>query len=200
MIEMVVRALVRAATALSLIAALGVVVTMAVAPGVVHAGIFPFVPDHYTFSQRQVQRAIERQFPYQRSVGPLLDLTLARPVVALRADANRVVVTVDAHLASPLLGRPVDSVVSLSSELAYDAPSRSVVLRNPNVEQIEVGGDAAPYAQQIHAAASIAVAQLLADYPVYTFKPEQLQFAGQQYEPGTITILSDGIRVQIVEK
>lgn len=200
MIETVVRALARAAVTLSLIAPLGAVVTIAVAPGVAHAGIFPFVPDHYTFSQRQVQRAIERKFPYQRSVGSLLDLTLASPVVALRADANRVMVTVDAHLASPLLGRPVDSVVSLSSELAYDAPSRSVVLRNPNVERVDVGGDAAPYVQQIHAAASIAVAQLLADYPVHTFKPEQLQFAGQQYEPGTIKILSDGIRVQIVEK
>jgi hypothetical protein len=41
---------------------------------------------------------------------------------------------------------------------------------------------------------------LLANYPIYTFQPEQLQFAGVNYEPGTITILTNGIRVQIVEK
>ena len=42
--------------------------------------------------------------------------------------------------------------------------------------------------------------ELLNGYPVYTFKPDQLQFAGVGYEPGTITILTNGIRVQIVEK
>ena len=175
-------------------------VSLAAAPGAAHAGIFPFIPDHYTFSQDQVQGAVARKFPYRRSVAQVFELTLANPVVGLRADVNRVVVTVDAHLGSPFLARPVDSVLSLSSELAYDAPSRSVVLRNPNVEHVDVGGDAAPYAQEINAAASVAVTQLLANYPIYTFKPDQLQFAGQQYEPGTITILSNGIRVQIVEK
>jgi Protein of unknown function (DUF1439) len=177
-----------------------VALSLAAAPRVAQAGIFPFIPNHYTFSRDQVQGAVARKFPYQRSVSQLFALTLDNPVVGLRAQANRVVVTVDAHLSSPFLAQPVDSVLSLSSELAYDAPSRSVVLRNPNVERVDVSGDAAQYAQQINAAASVAVTQLLANYPIYTFKPEQLQFAGQQYEPGTITILSNGIRVQIVEK
>ena len=42
--------------------------------------------------------------------------------------------------------------------------------------------------------------QFLDRYPIYTFKPEQLQFAGVNYEPGTITVLTNAIRVQILEK
>ncbi|MCQ4438562.1 hypothetical protein NO135_26495, partial [Clostridioides difficile] len=56
------------------------------------------------------------------------------------------------------------------------------------------------YAQQVGAAAGLLATQLLPTYPIYTFKPEQLQFAGVNYEPGTITILTNGIRVAIVEK
>lgn len=168
--------------------------------GACATGIFPFIPDHYTFSQQQVQGAVQRKFPYHRSVQQLFDVTLANPVVTLLPDRNRVAVRVDAHLESPLMQEPVSGAFTLSSELAYDAPSHSVVLRSPTVDSVDMTGGAALYAQQVNAVAAVAATQLLANYPVYTFKPDQLQFAGVNYEPGTITILTNGIRVQIVEK
>ncbi len=163
-------------------------------------GTFPFIPDHYTFSQQQVQEAVQRKFPYQRSMSQLFDVALANPVVTLQPERNRVVVRVDAHIASPFLQQPLNGVFTLSSELGYDSESRSVVLRSPGVDNVSVDGNAAAYGQQINAVAALAATQLLANYPVYTFKPDQLQFAGVHYEPGTITILTNGIRVQIVEK
>jgi len=39
--------------------------------------------------------------------------------------------------------------------------------------------------------------QLLKDYPLYTFKPEELRFNGKDVEPGAITVAPDGIRVQV---
>jgi hypothetical protein len=98
------------------------------------------------------------------------------------------------------LQQPVDGTFTLSSRLEYDAVRRAVVLREPNVEHVEVQGDARAYRQQIEAAGALAAAEWLDGYPIYTFKPEELQFAGVNYEPGTITILTNGIRVQIVEK
>jgi hypothetical protein len=96
--------------------------------------------------------------------------------------------------------QPVNGVFTLSSQLAYDAATRAVVLRQPSVDNVAVSGEAQAYTQQINAAAGLLATQLLTNYPIYTFKPEQLQFAGVNYEPGTITILTNGIRVQIVEK
>ena len=161
---------------------------------------FPFIPDHYTFSQKQVQDAVQRKFPYQRTVSQVFDVALTNPVVGLLPDTNRVSVRLDARLASPFLQQPVNAVFTLSSQLEYDPQSRSVVLRAPNVDNVGVDGDAQADTQQIHAAAALIATQLLTNYPVYTFKPEQLQFAGVNYEPGTITVLTNGIRVQIVEK
>ncbi|AOK29002.1 hypothetical protein WS67_01555 [Burkholderia singularis] len=164
------------------------------------ASTFPFVPDHYTFSQSDVQRAVARKFPYQKTVAQVVDVALANPVVGLQPERNRVAVKLDARFASPFLREPVNGTFTVSGQLAYDPPSRSVVLKAPAVDSVNVDGDAQAYAQQISAAAGLLATRVLTDYPIYTFKPEQLQFAGVNYEPGTITILTNGIRVAIVEK
>ena len=177
-------------------AAVGVTVSLAACA----ASTFPFIPSHYTFSQQQVQEAVQRKFPYQRTISQVFQVQLANPVVGFLPDTNRVSIRLDAHLASPFLQEPVDGVFTLSSELAYDEASKSVVLKSPNVDSVNVSGGAQAYTQQINAAAALLATQLLSNYPIYTFKPEQLQFAGVNYEPGTITILTNGIRVQIVEK
>ena len=161
---------------------------------------FPFIPDHYTFSREQVQAAVGRKFPYRHTVSQLFEVALTNPVVGFEPGADRVTVHVDAHVESPFLQEPVDGAFLLSSQLQYDEPSRSVVLRSPSVERVEVNGQARAYRQQIEAAGALAASQWLDGYPIYTFKPEQLQFAGVNFEPGTITILTNGIRVQIVEK
>ena len=176
--------------------ALGITVSLAACA----ASIFPFMPKDYTFSHQQVQDAVQRKFPYQRTVSQVFDVALTNPVVGFLPDANRVSVKLDARLASPFMPQPVDGVFTLSSELAYDAASKSVVLKSPSVDNVSVSGQAQAYTQQINAAAAVLATQLLTNYPIYTFKPEQLQFAGVNYEPGTITILTNGIRVQIVEK
>ncbi|MEA3083410.1 MAG: hypothetical protein QOC89_1107 [Paraburkholderia sp.] len=176
--------------------ALGITVSLAACA----TPTFPFIPSHYTFSQQQVQDAVQRKFPYQRTVSQVFEVALTNPVVGFLPDANRVSVKLDARFASPFMPQPVDGVFTLSSELAYDAASKSVVLKSPNVDNVSVSGQAQAYTQQINAAAAALATQLLTNYPIYTFKPEQLQFAGVNYEPGTITILTNGIRVQIVEK
>ncbi|ASL44870.1 hypothetical protein bAD24_I15400 [Burkholderia sp. AD24] len=182
--------------ALTSCSALGITVSLAACA----TPTFPFIPSHYTFSQQQVQDAVQRKFPYQRTVSQVFDVALSNPVVGFLPDANRISVKLDARFASPFMPQPVDGVFTLSSELAYDAASKSVVLKSPNVDNVSVSGQAQAYTQQISAAAAVLATQLLTNYPIYTFKPEQLQFAGVNYEPGTITILTNGIRVQIVEK
>ncbi|WP_116138685.1 DUF1439 domain-containing protein [Trinickia diaoshuihuensis] len=161
---------------------------------------FPFIPDHYTFSREQVQAAVARKFPYRHTVSQLFNVALTNPIVGFEPGSNRVTVHVDAHVESPFLQQPVDGGFLVTSQLQYDEPSHAVVLRSPSVERVDVGGEARAYRQQIEAAGALAAAQWLDGYPIYTFKPEQLQFGGVNFEPGTITILTNGIRVQIVEK
>ncbi|SAL21388.1 hypothetical protein AWB74_00815 [Caballeronia arvi] len=162
--------------------------------------IFPFIPDHYTFSTQQVQDAVARKFPLQRTASQIFDVVLSNPVVGMAPDRNRVTVRVDARLSTPFMPNPVAGAFTLSTQLGYDAPGRSVILVSPTVDGAQFSGDAAQYSQQIASVGAQLAAQLLDRYPIHTFKPEELQFAGVSYEPGTITVLTNGIRVQIVEK
>ncbi len=127
-------------------------------------------------------------------------MALANPAVGLLPEQNRIAVQLDARFASPFLREPVNGTFTVSAQLAYDPASLSVVLRAPAVDSVNLQGDAQAYAPQVGQAAGLLATQVLTNYPIYTFKPEQLQFAGVNYEPGTITILTNGIRVEIVEK
>ncbi len=183
-----------------LLAALAVWPAFAIAPAARAAKMFHFIPDHYDFATRQVQDTVARKFPIQRTASQIFDVVLSNPVVGMAPDRNRVTVHVDARLATPFMPNPVSGAFTLLTQLAYDPQTRSVVLVQPGVDDSQFTGDAAPYNQQIASAGALLAAQLLDRYPIYTFKPEELQFAGVSYEPGTITVLTKSIRFQIVEK
>ncbi|RZT41369.1 DUF1439 domain-containing protein [Cupriavidus agavae] len=152
----------------------------------------------YTFSQDQLQSALERKFPFNKRYMELFDIQLANPRLALDSTRNRVTVTFDATVDNRLFFRqPLTGRFALDSALRYDPPSHSLVLQDPEVRQFDVQGLPGQFARQLNALGGILSEQLLQDYPLYTFKPEQLRLAGSSVEPGTITVLPDGINVKI---
>ncbi len=175
-----------AAIALALVAACGIASALA--------------PNHYTFSQRDVQKAVERKFPYRKTAVQMFEVVLMNPVVELQPTRNRIAVRVDAQLTSPLMKQPLEGVFKISGQLAYDAASLSVRLIAPAVDTIELKGGARVYTEGIGAVAGLLLTGILDREVIYTFKPEQLRFAGANYEPGTIKILTDCVRVAIVKK
>lgn len=152
----------------------------------------------YTFSQSQLQSALQRKFPFSKRYMELFDIQLANPQLALDAARNRVTVTFDATIDNRLFFRqPLTGRFALDSALRYDSPTRSLVLQDPEVRQFEVQGLPSQFARQLNALGGILSEQLLQGYPLYTFKPEELRMAGTAVEPGTITVLPDGINVKI---
>ncbi len=164
------------------------------------ASAFSLAPDHVTFSRDEMQRAVARKFPYQKTLGQMADVVLSNPLVSLLPEQNRVAVHVDAHFGSVLLHEPVAGHFTLSGQLAYDAARNAIVIKQPAVDSVSFDDSAQMFAQQIGSAAGLFAADLLNDYAVYTFKPGQLQFAGASYVPGAITVLDRGIRVAIVQQ
>lgn len=156
------------------------------------------VGNEYTFSQSQLQAALERKFPFNERVMQLFDIQLANPRLSLDPQRNRVAIAFDATLDNRLFFREaMTGRFALDSGLRYDADTRSLVLQDPEVKQFDVAGLPSQYARQLNALGGILAEQLLQGYPLYTFKPDELKFAGARVEPGTITVLPDGINVKI---
>lgn len=177
------------------LAAAGIATAAAATGWLAACGVFG---NEYTFSQAQLQAALERKFPFSKRYMELFDIQLTNPQLLLDAARNRVTIQFDAAVDNRLFFRqPLNGRFALDSALRYDPPSRSLVLQDPEVKQFDVQGMPSQYSRQLNALGGILAEQLLQGYPLYTFKPEQLSFAGTHVEPGTITVLPDGINVKI---
>ncbi|MDF3838104.1 DUF1439 domain-containing protein [Cupriavidus basilensis] len=152
----------------------------------------------YTFSQSQLQAALERKFPFNKRYMELFDIQLANPQLTLDPGRNRVNVQFDATVDNRLFFRQaLTGRFALDSGLRYDQATRAIVLQDPQVQQFDVTGLPPQFARQLNALGGILAEQLLQGYPLYTFRPDQLRVAGASVEPGTITVLSNGINVKI---
>lgn len=154
--------------------------------------------NEYTFPKKDLQSAIATQFPRKLRYMDMFDVNLSNPRLALNPDSNRLTTVVDAQIDNKLLmNKPVNGTLSMSSALKYDAATRSVRLDSPSVEKVDIAGVPAQYAPQLNAIGNAAAEQVLKDYAIFTFKPEQLEMNGKRFEPGAITVLSDGVKVEI---
>jgi len=152
--------------------------------------------DGYTFSRGQMQDALARKFPFQRRFLGFFDVTLSNPQVSLDPARNRIAIQADAVVESGLFRQPLTGPLAVSSGMHYDAPTRSIRLDQPSVDRFDLQNVPGGVGPQISAIGSLVAGQLLNDYAVYTFKPEQLKVAGIAVEPGTITVLPEGVHIQ----
>ena len=152
--------------------------------------------DGYTFSRGQMQEALARKFPFQRRFLGFFDVTLPTPQISLAPARHRIAIQADARVESGLLRQPLTGPLAISSGLHYDSPTRSIRLDQPSVDRFDLQNVPGGLGQQISGIGSLIAGQLLNDYAVYTFKPEQLKVAGIAVEPGTITVLPEGVHVQ----
>ncbi len=165
------------------------------AAGLAACAGLPFGND-YTFSEAQLQRALDRKFPFDRHVLAVLDVNLSHPRLTLLPERNRLAVAVDATIVHPLGGAPFTGTLAVESALAYDPATMSVVLRDPEVQNFTVDRLPERWSRQLNAAGALIATQLLQGAPIYTFKPEQLNIGGIPRQPGEITVLSHGVNVR----
>lgn len=165
------------------------------AAGLAACAGLPFGND-YTFSEAQLQRALDRKFPFDRHVLAVLDVNLSHPRLTLLPERNRLAVAVDATIVHPLGGAPFTGTLAVESALAYDPATMSVVLRDPEVRNFTVDRLPERWSRQLNAAGALIATQLLQGAPIYTFKPEQLNIGGIPRQPGEITVLSHGVNVR----
>ena len=151
----------------------------------------------YTFTKAELQSAVNKRFPATLRYGELVSVQLSHPRLVLDETSNRVTTQMDAAVTNTVIpSPPINGTMSLNSGVRYDATRRAVLLDNPTVQDVQVQG-MSQYTQQLNAIGAVVAQQLLKDYPLYTFKPDELRFNGKDVEPGAITVAPDGIRVQV---
>lgn len=170
---------------------------LATLPALGHAG-FNFFTGEYTASHAELQMLVERQFPLQRRYAEIFSVRLQDPLLGLNATAQRVALTGNLSLSSPWLGAAeAQATVAVSSALRWDAQARALRLDRPAVERLDWQGLPGGDAERLRRIASTVVQELLHDQVLRSFTKEEMSFGLKTYEVGAITVLDEGIKIQL---
>ena len=158
---------------------------------------FNFFTSEYTASRDELQTQIARRFPVAERYAEIFTVGLRDPQLGLDARTNRAAITATLTIASPLLGAPVQGLVSVSSSLRYDAATRALRLDQPKAERLELQGLEGSDAQQLQRVGAVVAQELLQGQVLRRFTADELTVGRKTYEIGDITVQDDGIKVQL---
>lgn len=159
---------------------------------------FDFWASEYTATRSELQAMVARQFPISQRYAEIVSVALSDPHLDLNAAANRAAVTARVSISSVLLrAGQVDGTIALSSALRYDAATRALRLEQPRAERVELQGVSGRDGERLQQIGSLVAQELLQGRVLRTFTAEELSFGSKTYEIGDITVLADGIKVQL---
>ena len=170
--------------------------TLAILAGAMLASCSTLVgPRDVNVSLAKMQQGVERRFPIDKRVMSVLDVKLSNPQLSLQAERERVALSVDASVTPPFIRQHWRGNLALSGRLVLDARRNAVYLSEASVDKVSIDGMDESQQRQFAKVASLVADQLMHEMPVYTFKPEELRYAGVQFVPTQIRTTGNGLVV-----
>ena len=151
----------------------------------------------------KLQAGIERRFPLDNRVLELFDIRLSRPRLTLQAGTDRVALEIDAYVAPPFIQQSWSASLALSGRLTVDPVRGAVLMGEPRVERFGIAGaDGVAGVEnarqrQFGKFANVLMDKVIKDVPVYSFRMEELRYAGVQFVPTRITSTADALVVTV---
>jgi hypothetical protein len=145
----------------------------------------------------KLQAGIDRRFPVDNRVLELFDIRLSRPRLTLLAGTDRVALDMEAYVAPPFLKQSWTGSLALSGRLTVDPARGAVFLREPRVDRFVIDGVDEARQRQFGKVANVLMDKAIGDVPVYSFRMEDLRYAGVQFVPTRITSTADALVVTV---
>jgi hypothetical protein len=157
-------------------------------------------PREFTISESQLQSAIERQFPRERRLFEVLEVTLLRPQVRLAPERNRIVTQLELGAVERLSGRTLRGSLALDHGLRFEPSDATVRLSNVKVNalQLDVGGT--PLQGQLGRLGSLLAERVLDDFVLYRVsddKRDALRRAG--LSEASVTVTARGVELKFID-
>jgi hypothetical protein len=145
----------------------------------------------------KLQAGLDRRFPVNNRMLELFDVRLSRPQLSILPEPDRVGLTLEADISPPFLRRSYNASVAFSGRLYVD-PSRSAVfMSDTRVDNFALDGVDASAQRQLTKLANVVMDDVVRDVPVYSFRMEDLRYAGVQFMPTRITTNGSGLVVTL---
>jgi hypothetical protein len=157
-------------------------------------------PRSVTLSAADLQALLERQFPLQRRLLEVIDIDIARPVLRLLPERNRIATDLELRATERLSGRSVRGSLALDYALRYEASDASVRLTQVRVQEARLDLGSGPLSAPGARVGALLAERLLDDAAIWRAdaqRLQQLQRAG--VAAADIVVTARGIEVRFAE-
>lgn len=157
-------------------------------------------PRNVTLTQTDLQTLLERQFPHQRRVLEVIDISVARPTVRLLPERNRIGTDLDLAASERLSGRTVRGSLALDYALRYEPSDASVRLTQVRVQEARLDLGAGPLSPSGARVGALLAERLLDDFVLYRADPERLKLIQRLgISAADIVVTARGIELRFAE-
>jgi hypothetical protein len=154
-------------------------------------------PRRVEISQAKLQAGLERRFPLRNRVLELFDVQLTVPRVAILPESDRVALTMDMSVSPPFLRQSWSGTMTLSGHLYIDAARSGVYMADAHVDRFDIQGMDSARAKDLGRAADVLMNQLVRDVAIYSFRMEDLRYAGTQFVPTRLDTIPGALVVTV---
>lgn len=134
----------------------------------------------------KLQQELDKRFPVNQRALDIFDIRLTRPQLAILPGSERIALTIDASLAPSFLKQSWNGSLALSGRLFINAARSGIFLADPRVERLTLDGVDAARQRQFAKILNQVTDPFVVNLPLYTFRPEDLRYAGLQFVPTRI--------------
>lgn len=134
----------------------------------------------------KLQNNLARRMPIHHRVLGIFDVQLDNPQVRTTGENDRIALVADLTVSPMLVRQSWRGQLALSGRLVVDNARNAVFLSDAQVDRFAIDGVAEAQQRQIAGAANVLADKLIRDVPLYSFRPEDLRYAGVQFVPTAI--------------
>jgi hypothetical protein len=158
----------------------------------------PFVPRTIEVSQEQLLAQVSGQFPFNRRMLDLFEVTVSTPRLTMLPQENRMATELDVDTGRTLLTEGFKGRLALSYGLRYEPGDQSVRLADVRLERFQMDGVPDALKTRAGRLGSLLAEELLSGFTVYRFKAEDLAKAlALGLKPGAIHVTGRGVALTL---
>jgi len=155
----------------------------------------------YKVSARQLHQVLAQRFPLRYPVAGLLELRVQTPQLRFLPDQNRLGSDLEILASGEALRRSHAGIVDLDFALRYEPSDLSIRAHQIRVHGVRLPSLSRDAAALIDAYARASAERALLEVVLHTLRPQDLELAATMgFEPGSITVLADGLVVGFVAR
>ena len=157
-------------------------------------------PRTVTLTEADLQRLVERQFPHQRRVLEVIDVTVARPTLRLLPERNRVGTDLDLIATERLSGRTVRGSLALDYALRFEPSDATVRMQQVQVQEARLDLGSGPLSATGARVGALLAERLLDEFVLYRADAQRIELMQRAgITSADVVVTARGIEIRFVE-